>query len=160
MPVGLAAANKVLITAAACYNLKKWMKFIITKAKSNAMAIAKTTQKAIVNFLKNFLSIILSQLQTSCFKKSHVIRAVCEDYRAGISVDLEHDQKNKKEGQRIKCPLLVLWASNGFASDFGDPLTIWKNWAEHVKGHEVKSTHFLMEEATDEIQHAFHRFFF
>ena len=70
MPVGLAAANKVLITAAACYNLKKWMKFIITKAKSNAMAMTKTTQKAIVNFLKNFLSIILSQLQiTSIFIK-------------------------------------------------------------------------------------------
>ena len=60
---GLAAANKILITAA-CYNLKKWMKFIITKAKSNAMAMMETTQKAIVNFLKNFLSIILSRLLT------------------------------------------------------------------------------------------------
>ncbi len=58
------------------YNLKKWMKFIITKAKSNAMA--KTTQKAIVNFLKNFLSIILSQLQiTSIFIKKPSLQNTC-----------------------------------------------------------------------------------
>jgi len=52
------------------------MKFIITKAKSNAMA--KTTQKAIVNFLKNFLSIILSQLQiTSIFIKKPSLQNTC-----------------------------------------------------------------------------------
>ena len=61
---GLAAANKTLIVAAACYNLKKWMKFIITKANSNAMAITRTAQKAIGNFLKNFSAIILTRLQT------------------------------------------------------------------------------------------------
>jgi transposase len=58
------AANKTLIVAAACYNLKKWMKFIITKASSNAMAITITAQKAIGNFLKNFCAIILTRLQT------------------------------------------------------------------------------------------------
>src|SRR4051812_23911619 len=61
---GLAAANKTLIMAAACYNLKKWMKFIITKANSNAMAITRTAQKAVGNFLKNFSPIILTRLQT------------------------------------------------------------------------------------------------
>ncbi len=64
---GLAAANKVLIMATACYNLKKWMKFITTKAKSNAAVMTKTAGKAFAHFLKNFLSLILSQIQTPQF---------------------------------------------------------------------------------------------
>jgi Transposase DDE domain len=51
---GLPAANKVVIMAAACYNLKKWMKFIITKAKSNAAVMTKPAGKAFAHFLKNF----------------------------------------------------------------------------------------------------------
>jgi len=43
---GLSAANKTLIMAAACYNLKKWMKFITTKAKSNAAVMSKAARKA------------------------------------------------------------------------------------------------------------------
>jgi hypothetical protein len=61
---GLSAANKVLIMAATCYNLKKWMKFIIIKAASNAAVITKTTGKHFVHFFKELLIIILSQIQT------------------------------------------------------------------------------------------------
>jgi transposase len=61
---GLSAANKVLIMAAACYNLKKWMRFITTKATSNAAVMTKAAGKAFAHFLKNFLSLILSQIQT------------------------------------------------------------------------------------------------
>jgi len=60
---GLAAANKTLIMAAACYNLKKWMKFITTKASSNVAVMTKTATKAFVHFFKNLLSLILSQIQ-------------------------------------------------------------------------------------------------
>lgn len=59
---GLAAANKVLIMAAACYNLKKWMKFLITKANSNAMALVKPVKRTIAEFLcrlrKEFSSLL------------------------------------------------------------------------------------------------------
>jgi len=61
---GLAAANKTLIMAAACYNLKKWMKFITTKATLNAAVMTKSVANASAHFLKNFLSLILSQTQT------------------------------------------------------------------------------------------------
>jgi hypothetical protein len=62
---GLAAANKTLIMASACYNLKKWMKFIITKANSNAAAMTETAGKVLAHFLKNFLLLILNQIQPS-----------------------------------------------------------------------------------------------
>ena len=61
---GLAAANKTLIMAAACYNLKKWMKFITTKATLNAAVMTKSVANASAHFLKNLLSLILSQTQT------------------------------------------------------------------------------------------------
>ncbi len=59
---GLAAANKVLIMASACYNLKKWMRFIITKANANAMVLAKGP-KAFTNFFNNILLLILRPMQ-------------------------------------------------------------------------------------------------
>lgn len=60
---GLAAANKVLIMAAACYNLKKWMKFITTKANSNAAALTKQLRKGFDIFLNSFLQTISRPLQ-------------------------------------------------------------------------------------------------
>lgn len=56
---GLAAANKVLILASACYNLKKWMRFITAKANSNAAALNKTMSKAFTNFLLRLAQPIL-----------------------------------------------------------------------------------------------------
>ena len=43
------------------------------------------------------------------FRKPSVIEATCEDYRAGASVDLEHDRADRAAGRRLSCPLLVLW---------------------------------------------------
>ena len=37
--------------------------------------------------------------------------AMCEDYRAAASIDLEHDEADLHE--RIRCPLHVLWAEGG-----------------------------------------------
>jgi haloacetate dehalogenase len=94
-----------------------------------------------------------------CFKNQDVIRTICEEYRAGISIDVQHDREDQKEKRRIKGPLLVLWASDGFVTSFGDPLEIWKQWAEDVQGHQIISAHFLMEEVPAEIQNAFIKFF-
>jgi haloacetate dehalogenase len=94
-----------------------------------------------------------------CFKKPDVIRAMCEDYRAGSSVDLEHDRQDRQAGRRIRCPLLVLWPSSGFAVDFGNPLQIWRNWAEKLTGHVIDSGHFVMEEAPQALQEVFLDFF-
>jgi hypothetical protein len=36
---------------------------------------------------------------------------MCEDYRAGASIDLQHDEADLT--RKIACPLLALWAANG-----------------------------------------------
>nr|WP_237751127.1 alpha/beta hydrolase [Streptomyces collinus] len=39
------------------------------------------------------------------------VHAMCEDYRAGLGVDREHDDADRRAGRRIDRPLQVLWAT-------------------------------------------------
>lgn len=59
-----------------------------------------------------------------CYQNPDTIRAICEDYRAGASIDMEHDAEDAGK-QRIQCPVLVLWGSRGSQPSF-DHLAIWR----------------------------------
>ena len=53
--------------------------------------------------------------------------------------------------RRIMCPTLVLWEQEGAVGRwYGDPLDIWRGWADDVTGGPVDAGHFLAEEAPDE----------
>jgi haloacetate dehalogenase len=71
------------------------------------------------------------------------VHAICEDYRAGASIDRKLDDADLAAGRRIACPTLVLSASNYLA---GIPLDIWRPWCTEVQGATVASGHFLAEE--------------
>jgi haloacetate dehalogenase len=43
-----------------------------------------------------------------CFRDPEVVRASGEDYRAGASIDLEHDETDAAAGRRVECPALAL----------------------------------------------------
>ena len=59
---------------------------------------------------------------------SETVRAMLEDYRAGLSVDREADRADRLAGRTIGCPTLVLWSRRGDVEVlFGDPLA-------HVEG--------------------------
>ncbi len=85
-----------------------------------------------------------------CFRKESVIRATCEDYRAGVTVDLEHDGADRAAGRRIACPVLALWGERFIDYERFDPLTVWRRWADRVTGGPIACGHFLMEEAPEE----------
>lgn len=55
---GLEAANKCLILAAACYNLKKWMKHIVRNSNVNLGALSKTSAKGLNKALNLLLHLI------------------------------------------------------------------------------------------------------
>ncbi|WP_445222409.1 alpha/beta fold hydrolase [Bradyrhizobium sp. Pa8] len=78
------------------------------------------------------------------------VHAICEEYRAAATLDIEHDKADQKEGRRIKCPMLHLWASGGpldtFYEQNGGALGIWKKWADNVQGRAVNGGHFFPEE--------------
>jgi haloacetate dehalogenase len=81
-----------------------------------------------------------------CFD-SAVIAASCEDYRAGATIDLAHDAADA--GQRIGCPVLILWSGKGLGSSY-DVLSIWRDEAKVVNGRALGCGHFLAEERPDE----------
>ena len=71
------------------------------------------------------------------------IHAVCEDYRAGATIDRQLDEADLAAGRKITCPTFVLWARSYLP---GDPLEVWRSWSTTVTGASIDSGHFLAEE--------------
>jgi haloacetate dehalogenase len=82
-----------------------------------------------------------------CFTPE-AIHGMCEDYRAGASIDLVHDEEdfNKK----VTCPLLVLWSATGYVGRTQDVLGVWRDYATDVRGQSLPCGHYLAEERPDE----------
>jgi haloacetate dehalogenase len=89
------------------------------------------------------------QQYVRCFSDPEVIRASCEDYRAGATIDLEHDEVDAAAGRRVECPMLVLWGRQGFVEKAYDVLDVWRQYAADVRGQALDGGHFLAEEAPD-----------
>jgi haloacetate dehalogenase len=91
------------------------------------------------------------------------IHAICEEYRAAASIDIEHDKHDLNNSRRIQCSLLVLWAANGpldtWYKSNGGPLSIWKQWANDVNGYSIKGGHFFPEESPQLVAEYFSSFF-
>ena len=78
------------------------------------------------------------------------VHAMIEDYRAGLGIDRAHDDADRAAGRRITCPVLFLWASRDDLEDlYGDPLAIWRDWADDVRGRALDCSHHLALEAPD-----------
>jgi haloacetate dehalogenase len=80
------------------------------------------------------------------------VEGMCEDYRAGATVDVEHDDADRAAGRAIACPVLVLWAAaGGLPRFYGDPLEVWRPWAPDLRGRAVDATHFMAEDRPEEV---------
>jgi haloacetate dehalogenase len=93
------------------------------------------------------------------FQDPSRIHATCEDYRAGRTVDLAADEADRAAGNKITCPLLVLWGETGIPSETKSPLQTWRDWATDVRGHAVDCGHYLPEENPDDTAAALLSFF-
>jgi haloacetate dehalogenase len=82
-----------------------------------------------------------------CFDAA-TIHATCEDYRAGATIDLEHDRADAD--RTVSCPTLVLWSRPGIGSAYDVP-TIWRRRAPELSGRALDCGHFLAEEVPDQI---------
>jgi len=83
------------------------------------------------------------------FRNPATIHAGCEDYRAGATVDMEHDVADK--GKKIQCPLLVLWAQQGPMGRLFDVLATWKERASDVRGKVLPGGHNLPDGSPNEV---------
>jgi haloacetate dehalogenase len=87
------------------------------------------------------------------------IHALCEDYRAGASVDREDDAADRAAGRRITVPLLALWGIGGFPAKGRSAIEVWREWADAAEGEAVEGGHFLPEEAPEVTADALFSFF-
>ena len=83
-----------------------------------------------------------------CFCDPGAIHANCEDYRAGASIDMKHDQGDLN--RKIACPVLVLWGERGGVGRMFDVPATWRERATSVTGRPLAGRHFLPEEVPDE----------
>jgi haloacetate dehalogenase len=84
------------------------------------------------------------------------IHAMCEDYRAGASIDLKHDEADLSK--KIACPLLALWGERGPMGRIYDVLAIWRERGTKVSGKGLPGGHNLQEEVPDEVLSAVRAF--
>jgi haloacetate dehalogenase len=82
------------------------------------------------------------------FKIPGTLHAMCEDYRAGGSIDFEHDGADLDK--KVQCPLLVLWGENGSVAGRYDALKIWGERAAQVSGKQMPGGHSFQESHPNE----------
>jgi haloacetate dehalogenase len=75
--------------------------------------------------------------------------AICEDYRAAATIDLEHDAADAE--MRIGVPLLALWGAKGTVGQTYDVLETWREKATDVSGRALDCGHTLQEERPDDV---------
>lgn len=84
-----------------------------------------------------------------CYADAGARHAMLEDYRAGASIDLEHDRADLD--RRVTAPALVMWGGRGVVGNRPvDPLTVWRECLADVRGATVDAGHFLVEESPEE----------
>ena len=95
-----------------------------------------------------------------CFCNPETIHTTCEDYRAGATVDLDHDREDRESGRKIQCPLLVLWGEANHVLRTYDMLDTWRKVSDSpVEGCSLQCGHYLPEEVPLQVTEAFESFF-
>jgi haloacetate dehalogenase len=84
-----------------------------------------------------------------CFEEPATLHAMCEDYRAAATIDLEHDKADLDK--RVRCPLLVLWGAKGAMERLYDVLGTWTERATNVQGKALPGGHWLPEQLPKEV---------
>lgn len=84
-----------------------------------------------------------------CLSDPATAHGICEDYRASVGIDLEHDQADLAAGKQIQCPFLALWGRDGVIERCFDPLAEWRRWNPGVKGMTLPCGHYIPEEAPE-----------
>lgn len=88
------------------------------------------------------------------FTQPHVVDASNKDYEAGAGVDVKMQEKDQKEGRKIKCPVLLIYSESYIGGRYKFP-DVWGEWVD--EGVRTESCalgdgvgHFGPEEAPEE----------
>ncbi len=83
------------------------------------------------------------------YQRPETIHAICEDYRAAASIDLEHDRADAH--RKVTCPLLAVWGAQGVVGELYNVAATWREKAERVEGRALACGHAIPEEAPEDL---------
>ncbi|AEI75556.1 haloacetate dehalogenase H-1 [Cupriavidus necator N-1] len=86
---------------------------------------------------------------TAAMRDPARVHAMCEDYRAAATIDLEHDRADREAGRRLALPLRVLWGEHGVVARCFEPLALWQEVATDISGQALPCGHYIPEEAAE-----------
>lgn len=81
-----------------------------------------------------------------CARDVRTLHAMCEDYRASATIDLEHDRADRAQGRRLAMPVRILWGRHGLVERCCQPIADWREVAEQVDGRVLDCGHYIAEE--------------
>ena len=81
-----------------------------------------------------------------CYQDPACIHAVCEDYRASVTIDRRHTEQDRAQGRKIRQPLFAVWGGKGIVAELFDVLSLWRQEADDVEGGELDCGHLIPEE--------------
>jgi haloacetate dehalogenase len=99
---------------------------------------------------RDLLSDEAVQAYRDAFRRPGVRHAMMQDYRAGATIDDEHDLADRAADRQLDCPVLVLWEEDRFTGQ-ETPLAIWRHWARDVQGWPIPGGHLQPEEQPDAV---------
>ena len=97
-----------------------------------------------------------------CARDPAMIHAMCEDYRAAATVDLEHDRADRDAHRGLTMPFSVRWGERGIIGRCFDPIAEWRRVhvaPDRVQGGALPCGHYIPEEAPDALLAAMLEFF-
>jgi haloacetate dehalogenase len=88
------------------------------------------------------------------------IHAVCEDYRANLSVDMAMDTADFEAGRKIECPVAVYWGALSHTEKFFNLRKAWPQYASNiVKLMPLPCGHYPAEQVPDTVYDELMSFF-
>ncbi|KAI1493699.1 Alpha/Beta hydrolase protein [Biscogniauxia mediterranea] len=82
------------------------------------------------------------------------VHAMCQDYRASATLDLDEARDDLNQGKLVRCPLMVLWAKWGVIEKCFDAIAEWRAVTDKdvpVVGNNIESGHYIPEHAPNDV---------
>tara|TARA_R110002074_G_scaffold6197_4_gene28872 strand:- start:50 stop:862 length:813 start_codon:yes stop_codon:yes gene_type:complete len=97
--------------------------------------------------LSDFAPAALTAYRTA-WRDPGTIRGMCEDYRAALTYDFDHDAADL--ARRITCPALVMWGADGAMGRAYDVAETWAERLTDITSAPIPGGHFFVDQYPDE----------
>ena len=94
------------------------------------------------------------------FKNERVVRATCDDYRAGAEEDIKLQEEDQRAGRKIDVDVLAVFSRDYLGKRY-DVRAVWEEWVSESAKEKLEVLgigggvgHFIAEEAPEEVAKA------